>query len=229
MTSNLGGMPATIAHTRDAPPDGANPSMHVGCCHVCNRTRIEGSSRHGIITPWTRSVEPVADGRYEMHPHERWCPVWTGETPEVACQHCGAPVTDLTYRFGYQVRVPWTPPFGNPGTLVGTLDEIDAHESAGGETTAAPQFDKADLTPCGHTVEGSQAHQMRDLFEQARAEHHRRKAEAEIASNGVVLAAAETAGHSTLVDQYQRAVLDGSADKVGLLAALRTLAGNPQE
>ncbi|MFI2663372.1 hypothetical protein [Micromonospora carbonacea] len=224
-------MPATIAHTREPLPDGANTRMRVGRCRTCNRTSIEGSSRHGIITPRTRSVEPDADGRYEMQPHELWCPVWTGETPEVACPHphCGAPVVGLTYRPGYQVRVPWTSPFGNPGTLVGTLDEIDASEAVGGETTADPRFDKADLVPCGHTVEGSQAQQVRDLFEQVRDARHRREAEAEIARHAVVLAAADAAGHAVLVEQYRQAVLNGSTDKAGLLAALRTLAGRPQK
>lgn len=219
-------MPATIAQTRDPLPDTANTRMRVGRCRTCNSTRMEGGSR-GVTTPWTRSVEPVHGDQYEMQSHERWCPVWTGETPEVACPypHCGAPVTELTYRPGYQVRVPWTPPFGNPGTLLGTIDEIGDHRTVGSETTPAPQFDKVDLQPCGHTVEGSDAQQVRRQFQQAEGKRWHREVEAEVARHADVLAAADTAGHGALVEQYRKAVLAGSADKSGLLAALRTLAG----
>ncbi|MEV5819384.1 hypothetical protein AB0L22_09425 [Micromonospora haikouensis] len=224
-------MPATIAQTRQPLPADANTRMRVGRCRTCNNRRVEGGSR-GVTTPWTRSVEPVHGDQYEVQYHELWCPVWTGETPQVACPHphCGAPVTEVTYRPGYQVRVPWTSPYGNPGTLVGTLDEIDVGaETFGSETIPDPQFDKADLAPCGHTVEGTQAQQVRGQFQQVLEGRRRRDAEAEIARHADVLAAAETAGHSVLVEQYRQAVIMGSTDRSGLLAALRTLAGAPQK
>ncbi|MEU0078436.1 hypothetical protein ABZY58_11115 [Micromonospora tulbaghiae] len=203
--------------------------MSVDLCRTCGRGELEFTGGR-LDTPTTRSVRPGPDGLYQVQPHHRWCPVYTGQTPEVGCPRCGAPVEGIDYRPGYQARVPAVGPDGRirDDHVVGTLDGLHAELPATlvtAQPRPAPQFDKAYLALCGHTVEGADAQrvfrQVRDVADRRRRE----QAEATIERHAGLLSSAEAAGYGQLVLRYRQAVHCRSADAPGILTALRTVAG----
>ncbi|MEU8023797.1 hypothetical protein AB0B88_16430 [Micromonospora haikouensis] len=217
-------MPGPAAQTRDPLPDGAPTECAIGVCPVCGSHDVIVTPADAL--PITRSVEPGPDGRHVVHFHHDWCPVFTRETPAVACPICEAPVHTYTYRNGFMVTLPGAGPAGGPGTLVGTMADINpARLVYGHQINPAPQYDKADVEPCGHTLEGEHAQQVDAKMREHAAADRERKTRATISEHADILDAAQRAGHEKVAQQYRRAVRTGSADASGLLAALRTLTG----
>lgn len=213
------------AQTRDPLPDGVTSMQSGPPCTTCGPRQFAFSGSGA--SPFTRSTEPNADGRYTFQPHAEWCPVWSQETPRIVAPCCGAPVEGYDYTAAFWLIVPGVGPDGMP---------VDQHVLSTTASEArlgafphrrepAPQFDTAILTPCGHTVEGGQAHVVMKAIGVARAEDRRAAAEQTLASQAELLAAATAAGHGEIAEQYRQAVHRGDRTAAGLLVALKTLTG----
>ncbi len=202
--------------TRERLPDGVDVVAYGSSCRTCGAGGIDSE----MIRSWrqvTRSEEPDEVGQYLIQPHHRWCPVWTGETAELPCPVCGAPVEGYDFENGYSLEVPDALAPGGVGHLVGSGDEVFGHPAAryvGATPKPAPSFSKMLVEPCGHELRGDVAYGVVTRAAEIRA--NRRRAEA-------LLQAATQAGHSQLVEAYRRAVRSRSRDASGLLAALRLL------
>lgn len=212
-------MPATTSTQVKAPLPAGHTTMTVGTCPTCHCTEwAVGSDTH------TRSDEPGADGRYVMHPHHDWCPVWTGETPELACTACGAPVLEWDFSAGVQVTVPHAGPSGRDDYALGTVDEVGRHMGFASKAEPCPEFDQLTVKPCGHELRGHEAHPIMDRLRELRLTWAQREADATLAQHAVLLPGACGAGHANLVELYRRAVYGRSKDAAGLLAAIRAVA-----
>ncbi len=204
----------------------SNGPQNIGTCPLCGPADIHISSGDGWRNV-TRSQDPGPDGRHEVHPHLDWCPVLTGETPEVACLDCGAPVMEWTESPGIVVTVPGAGPNLTDGHWLGAADEEpDRLAIWGSERKPAPDFDRVTVRPCGHDHRGSRAHEMLLAIRTVKAEQANREAEEMFARHAAVTDAAEAAGHIELVLRWQNAVRTGSREAVGLLAALRIVGGS---
>jgi hypothetical protein len=215
-------MPTTTSpQVREPIPSGP---QDLGTCPTCGPADIQISSGDGWRNV-TRSRDPGPDGRYEIHPHQEWCPVLTGETPEVACLDCGAPVFGWDESPGVIVTVPHAGPNGMDGHLLGAMDEVQDKPFGMFGTTRkpAPDFDRVTVQPCGHDHRGSRAHQMLLAIRTARAEQAHREAEAIFAEHAELLEFVDGSEFSKLADRYRTAVRAGSGEAFGLLTAMRTL------
>jgi hypothetical protein len=218
-------MPTTASpQVRQPIPNGPQA---LGTCPTCGPADIQISSGEGWQNV-TRTQDPGPDGRYEIHPHHDWCPVLTGETPEVACLDCGAPVMEYDHSPGVIVTVPHAGPNGMDGHLLGAMDEIQDKPFGTFGTTRkpAPDFDRVTVRPCGHDHRGPQAHQMLLAIRTARAAQANREAEALFAEHAAVTDGAEAAGHGEVVQRWRQAVRSGSREASGLLAAIKVLVGS---
>lgn len=213
------------AQTRDPLPDGVTSMVSGPPCSVCGPQHLTFSGDG--TSPFTRSTEPNADGRYLLQPHAEWCPVWSQETPRIAAPCCGAPVEGYDYTAAYWLVVPGVGPNGQAvdQRILSTNASEARHGTFPHRRELAPQFDTATLTPCGHTVEGDHAHAVMKAIGVARAEDRRAAAEQTLASQAELLAAATAAGHERIVEQYREAVYRGDGTAAGLLVALKTLTG----
>lgn len=213
-------MPATASPQVRAPlPNGTAGDF--GSCPICYSAEI----RLGSDGNRTRSVDPGPNGRYAIHPHHEWCPVLTGETPEVACLTCGAPVNEWSESPGVILTMPNAGPAGRDDHWLGNVEDPGyARNSAwASKREPAPDFDRVTVKPCGHEHEGRRAHEMLLAVRTARAARMNREAEATYAAYIAVTDAAEAAGHVELVLRWQDAVRTGSPEAVGLLAAIRVV------
>lgn len=210
----------TLPQVKDPLPEGATATP--GTCPTCSCTELRIIEREHNAT---RSAEPMADGRYEIHPHFDWCPVLSGVTPEVACLECGAPVWDIGHSPGVVLTMPNAGPYGRDDHWVGSRDDPGYRQNGRWATNekAAPDFDKVTVGPCGHVHEGPRAHEQMAVmsrFLQAQAE---REATDEFARHEGLTAAVEAAGMGVLVERWRHAVRTGSVEAVGLLAAIRVV------
>jgi hypothetical protein len=213
---------------REALPDDVRTFCFGELCRTCNQNTLS------LHEAYTRSAEPDPDGQYHLQPHHDWCPVWTGETPELACPRCGAPVHSYDYSEGVSLEVPHAL-FG-VAHLVGTAEEVYAHPDARYANTMAaptlePALSKTTVSPCGHVLKGSDALHVVTRAAELRAEKHRAEADQTIADAQQLLDAAEHAGQHALARAYREAVRGHAATAPGLLAALRLLntTGGPDD
>lgn len=173
--------------------------------------------------PYTRTVEPdPGTGLYLLQPHQPWCPIWTGKRAELGCPACGAPIEGYDSSWGYRVPV-LDPDTGGVKHLVGNANDIlDPWPQLAPDEppTREYTFDRMVLQPCGHTIEGCDAHRLGVRINTWLAARRYKAAEAAIAAYQTLLDAAERATHGMLADAYRGAVHTGSGDASGLLKAL---------
>lgn len=220
----------TATMTREPLPDGAPTSMPLGDpCPTCRQDQFVISSG-GQTTPYTRSTEPEPDGRYRIQFHADWCPHIADEPARLPCPapigpdgQCGAEVDSYDYRPGWEIQV--YDLFGNKAWAEATPENERRALNPIGERRRAPHYDRVTVHPCGHVLEGSYGHTVLNAAAQLRAEKAERRANDLLAEHADLLAAAETAGHRAIADQYRTAVRTGSDAQAGLLVALRTVAG----
>lgn len=218
-------MPTTTSpQVRQPIPNGPQT---IGTCPTCGPADIQISSGEGWYNV-TRSQDPGPDGRYEVHPHLDWCPVLTGETPEVACLDCGAPVTEWSESPGVILTMPNAGPHGRDDHWLGNVEDPGyvRNSSWASKREPAPDFDRVTVKPCRHEHEGRRAHEMLLAIRTVKAEQAKREAEALFAEHAAVTDAAEAAGHTELVLRWQGAVRSGSREAAGLLAAIRIVGGS---
>lgn len=218
--------------TREPFPDGPVVSLRINAaCDNCNYSGDVAWGPTGAQTPFTRSTEPEPDGSWAVVWHERWCPVWTGETPAVACPRCGAPVETLETHPGYVLAVPGVAAGGREITQhVEWSPEAQARwggYGAGAKMERAAVFDRAAVTPCGHTFQDVEARAVITLVNAERQRVHDAEVAEVLASHAAVLdgVRALPGPGPTLVARYEVAVRTGSRDACGLLAAILVLAG----
>lgn len=216
---------STPVWTTDPLPDNVRVFTLAATCTVCRQQTITLTGRPDRI-PETRSVDPDPDtGRYLVQPHERWCPVWTGQAPELPCPECGAPVHDYEYAPGYSLAVP-DALFG-VAHLVGTAEEIFGNPAARAvpfnTATLEPSLSTTSVSPCGHILKGAAALKVVTRGAELRAAAARAEADKVIADAQGLLSAAEAAGQPRLADAYRQAVRTRAATAPGLLAALNLL------
>lgn len=215
---------AAPAWTRERLPAGVEVvEISRAACRTCGPT-ILGSD---MLESWhriTRTVEPDGSGRYTIQPHQGWCPVWTGDLPDLPCPRCGAPVETIKHERGYSLAIPDARAPRGVGHLVGTADEVFGHPaSVFTQPEPEPSLDQATVGPCGHTFQGAAAHHIIDLGDELRRAHLRDEADVILTGMARLLGAAERAGHGALVEAYRTAVRGRTRDVSGLLAALRIL------
>jgi hypothetical protein len=209
--------------TRDPLPADVTTATVGPACGTCHSDTYLTDS---TMPPLTRSTEPnPADGLYVVQLHQSCCPVWTGETPDLPCPTCGAPVESHEFTPGYSLAVPH-PVFGT-AHIVGTAQEVFDHPDAVfvpmAEAEPVPSMDRATVSPCGHVLQGEAAHRFMSRAAELRAVKRRAEAEALIAAAQPLLDSAEAAGQQPLARAYREAVRARSTTAPGLLVALQTL------
>ncbi len=217
-------MPTTTSpQVRQPIPNG---SHHIGTCPVCGSADVTISVDRPLADVITCSQDPGPDGRHVIHPHQEWCPVLTGETPEVACLDCGAPVNEWDESRGVILTMPGAGPMGRDDHWLGNVDDPGyARNSAwASKCEPAPDFDRVTVKPCGHQHEGRRAHEMLLAIRTARAARANREADAEIAKHAELLAFVDGSEFSKVSDRYRTAVRSGSPEAPGILAVMRLMA-----
>lgn len=212
-----------LPQTRDPLPAGVTVTTIGGPCRTCGPADIVFSLDNSWTRLTTRSVDPGPDGRYVIQGHNDWCPVWSGKQPRVAAPCCGAPVRSFHVTYAYWIVVPGAGPNGSDGYHLSTGDTEARWGALASKRERAPQFDKATLHPCGHTVEGDDVRRVATDVNAAVAADRATTAEAAIERHQDVLTAAEAAGYEALAERYRAAVRGGDKTAAGLLEALRTL------
>jgi hypothetical protein len=228
LTSNNQAMAAT--YTREPLPAGSTTMTTGDTCPTCRCDTFVMRS-DGLHTPYTRSVDPNPDGHYVMQVHADWCPRIADTPARLPCpapvgpdERCGAAVEWYDFHVGYEIKIPVL--FGAGLSWVeATPDNERRSLDPFGERRRAPRYDRLTVKPCGHVLEGQDGHIVLGAAAQIRAEDAERRADETLAGHADLLAAAETAGHRALVDQYRTAVRTGSDAQAGLLVALQTVAG----
>lgn len=220
-----------VKMTRDPLADGVELvgwENHRGRCRTCCDASPGISIGPPGMTPFTRSVEPDANGQYVIQFHAGWCPVFTGETPELPCPRCGAPIEGHHLARGVIYTVPGAGPDGDDGHIMvegggETHGRIVPAEYVPTAREPWPDGDRLTVIPCRHTLLGDEAHEVLRKAAEIRAHLRAAEHEATIAASADLLTAAETAGHTGLAIAYRDAVRQDDATALGLLTAIRVL------
>jgi hypothetical protein len=144
----------------------------------------------------------------------------------VTCPTCNTRIEGYRHDNGMRATNPYGGPYGGPGTMLGTWDEVKNASQYASKVEAAPEFGMVALDPCGHSFRGYEGGLdllARILEAQRQVEVDR--AEAVIAEQADLLAAAEAHGAGAVAQRWRAAVRTSSAEASGLLAAMRTLVG----
>ncbi len=142
----------------------------------------------------------------------------------VPCPTCDTPIDGYEHENGLKLTDPHAGPFGGPGTLLGTWDEVKHGERIGVTIEQAPEFGTVTLDPCGHTFRGWEGGtELLARIYEARGHYMAARADATIAAQADLLAAAEANGAGAVAERWRQAVRSRSNEQSGLLAALKTL------